>query len=578
MFVPKVIIIFGLYCLPLLYFNIFVETADDGAIHTAPVDGNNRKQILAMFNLTEDQMSRIYAGINAKKEEAEANGSVYFKNIKDFRINDIKNRISNAIQTKNSEEIIESPLHEMAAYPTCNSETTEASWLHDNNITIQFSSTLFEQKMQNLNLDSAILRLFKINPNETRDEQQIAAGGTNAGNGDDDDDDDTSKPKRCAEPILDAQIRVTVSIVQQTRRNKRERKKRICNTIMMNVSTTGWVEIDIRRAIYIWENVGKQIEQNQQSRPPVLVGYLMIEVHDEEEQPLKPGLFFKPPSCNQADLAIPWNYYRPYSPTSSFATLEVPRYPRLDVKLIGYASFAPINQPNTQPDTVYASLKDKLFNLTRKTSSSEADNESTTQIASAANNHLQEVDGDVNDEEEHLHRKRHLKAEELKASMEEEDVQLEQEDEEPESETIEEEQNEEGEADEIMPAETIEYNYRNHPRHRRHHRQQQQQQPQQHKRHHHQHQPAHHQRHNNNDDDGEEKEAITTNNNEYGNVHHRRHHFTTERTTSDPVEVTIEREQHETKLLQHIVHKLQQEQKQLLLLHQQQQQTSTYAI
>lgn len=110
----------------------------------------------------------------------------------------------------------------MAAYPTCNSETTETSWIHDNNITIQFSSTLFEQKMQNLNLDSAILRLFKINPNETKDDESHA-GDTAAtvANAETDDDDDSNKPKRCAEPVLDAQIRVTVSIVQQMRRNKR---------------------------------------------------------------------------------------------------------------------------------------------------------------------------------------------------------------------------------------------------------------------------------------------------------------------------------------------------------------------
>ncbi|XP_061401931.1 protein anachronism-like, partial [Musca vetustissima] len=557
MFVPKIIIIFGLYCLPLLLFNNIVVTADNGAIHTAPVDGNNRKQILAMFNLTEDQMSRIFAGINAANKEAEANGSVYFKNIKEFRINDIKNRISNAIQTKNSEEIIESPLHEMAAYPTCNMETTEASWMQDNNITIQFSSTLFEQKMQNLNLESAILRLFKINPNDTRDEQEIINGGGNTEDDDEDVSDDPTKPKRCAEPILDAQIRVTVSIVQQTRRNKRERKKRICNTIMMNVSTTGWVEIDIRRAIYIWENVGKQMEQNQQTRTPILVGYLMIEVHDEEEQPLKPGLFFKPPSCNQADLAIPWNYYRPYSPSSPFATLEVPRYPRLDVKLMGYASFAPINQPNTQPDTVYASLKDKLFNLTHKTSSSEADNESTTQIASAAaaaNNHLQEV-SDVDDEEEHLHHKRHLNGQQLKESIDE----VEEDGGEIETETMDDEQVEGNDGEDEVAEDGVAYNYRNHPRHRRHHHHQEK-----HQRHHQSHEKQNnHPRHANHDDDKEKSlDELVTPNTDYVNVHHRRHSLTTE-SPIDPVESTLEKEQHETKLLQHIVHKLQQEQKQL---------------
>lgn len=83
-----------------------------------------------------------------------------------------------------------------------------------------------------------------------------------------------------------------------------ERKKRICNTVMMNVSQIGWVEIDIKRAIYIWEETAKQLQQAQPNRSPVLVGWLMIEVHDEEEQPLKPGLFFKPPNCNQAGTCV----------------------------------------------------------------------------------------------------------------------------------------------------------------------------------------------------------------------------------------------------------------------------------
>ncbi|GBP06549.1 Protein anachronism [Eumeta japonica] len=222
------------------------------------------------------------------------------------QINDIRNRISNAIQNVNSEENQEQhPLHEMAAYPTCNSETTESSWLQDNNITIQFSQSLFEQR-KDLNLDSAILRLYKVNPNNTND-QKIANTGKSEEipklDNDEMPDDDTAKLKRCAQPNMDAQIRVTVSIVQQTRRNKRgvyERKKRICNTVMMNVSQTGWVEIDIKRAIYIWEETAKQLQQTQQNRSPVLVGWLMIEVHDEE-QPLKPGLFFKPPNCNQAE-------------------------------------------------------------------------------------------------------------------------------------------------------------------------------------------------------------------------------------------------------------------------------------
>lgn len=141
-----------------------------------------------------------------------------------FSINDIRNRISNAIQNVNSEENQEQhPLHEMAAYPTCNSETTESSWLQDNNITIQFSQTLFEQRKE-LNLDSAILRLYKVNPNNTNEQKNAEADkqeDSPKNNNEEAEGEETTKLKRCAEPNMDAQIRVTVSIVQQMRRNKR---------------------------------------------------------------------------------------------------------------------------------------------------------------------------------------------------------------------------------------------------------------------------------------------------------------------------------------------------------------------
>ena len=81
--------------------------------------------------------------------------------------------------------------------------------MQGNNITIRFSDVLFEPKNESLNLDSAILRLYKINPNltetiQTVDGQQQAAA-----------------PLKCGDPLLDSQIRITVSIVQQLRRNKR---------------------------------------------------------------------------------------------------------------------------------------------------------------------------------------------------------------------------------------------------------------------------------------------------------------------------------------------------------------------
>lgn len=156
----------------------------------------------------------------------------------------IKNSLLNVFQGGNADENLDYPLHEMAAYPKCNGDTTETSWLQDNNVTIQFSNSLFEAHHSNLNLDSAILRLYKINPNATDEENEendeeaddavpmvskettndsveMASSGSYRSfnrkqlrNG--------KNRRQCSEPpMLDSQIRITVSIVQQLRRNKR---------------------------------------------------------------------------------------------------------------------------------------------------------------------------------------------------------------------------------------------------------------------------------------------------------------------------------------------------------------------
>ena len=42
--------------------------------HTELVDGNNRQQIMKIFNLTEAQMGHIYAGINTLSKDTLPNG------------------------------------------------------------------------------------------------------------------------------------------------------------------------------------------------------------------------------------------------------------------------------------------------------------------------------------------------------------------------------------------------------------------------------------------------------------------------------------------------------------------------
>ncbi|XP_036334485.1 protein anachronism-like [Rhagoletis pomonella] len=243
---------------------------EDATVRTEIVDRNNRT-ILARFNLTVAQMNSIMQSQNPNNEHRADQDGTRFDVIKEIRINDIKNRLQSAFQTSNSDENQGHPLHEMAAYPICNSDSTESSWMHDNNVTIRFSDSLFEPKRENLNLDSAILRLYKVNPNNT-DEDNASS------------DDDAKTAKTCGDPLtLTPQIRVTVSIVQQLRRNKRE-------------------------------------------------------------------------------FAIPWNYYGPHTPMSPFAAHEVPRYPRLDVKLVGYASFAPKNVKKEVHDKLRGNLRRQLFN------------------------------------------------------------------------------------------------------------------------------------------------------------------------------------------------------------------------
>ncbi|XP_054740007.1 protein anachronism [Anastrepha obliqua] len=367
---------------------------EDATVRTEIVDRNNRT-ILARFNLTVAQMNSIMQSQNPNNEDrADQDDTQRFHVIKEFRINDIKNRLQSAFQASNSDENQGHPLHEMAAYPICNSESTESSWLHDNNVTIRFSDSLFEPKRENLNLDSAILRLYKVNPNGTDEPNEPT-------------DDGDKSVKSCGDPLtLTPQIRVTVSIVQQLRRNKRERKKHICNTTMMNISKTGWVEIDIKRAIYIWESVERQQQQSRQQ--PIQIGWLMIEVHDEEENPLKPGLFFNPPKCDQAEFAIPWNYYGPHTSLSPFAAHEVPRYPRLDVKLVGYASFAPKNIRKEVHDKLRGNLRRQLFNHSKSSAEDILTSEppTLTTVATPTIENLLELSATIQTEPQHSAKKR----------------------------------------------------------------------------------------------------------------------------------------------------------------------------
>lgn len=67
--------------------------------------------------------------------------------------------------------------------------------------------------------------------------------------------------------------------------------------MMLSSSTTGWVEMDVKCALNYWT----QQQQHQQQHPhlPIVVGQLMIELHDDEDNQLLPGQYFMPPNCEQ---------------------------------------------------------------------------------------------------------------------------------------------------------------------------------------------------------------------------------------------------------------------------------------
>ena len=73
--------------------------------------------------------------------------------------------------------------------------------------------------------------------------------------------------------------------------------------VTLELNQTGWIEINMKRAIYMWRNAG--LQQAAMGRVPMMVGTVMIEVNDDEGRPLKPGTFFKAPHCgDEAGMCV----------------------------------------------------------------------------------------------------------------------------------------------------------------------------------------------------------------------------------------------------------------------------------
>ncbi|KAH8355694.1 hypothetical protein KR200_005304, partial [Drosophila serrata] len=299
------------------------------------------RTILNRFNLTEEQILSIQnrSNPNMRNDTSAASNQQHLQRATE-RLNDIIKRVHKAISN-------EALPKEKAGFPICNAETTNPTeWQNGNNLTLQFASSVFTPTNDYDRLNSALLRLYKTNPGQNRD--QFSSQGPMQPVSTEQ---PASPTPQCAEPV-GPQIRVTVSIVHQQK--KKLRKKRTCNTVMMSSTSTGWVEIDVKCALAYWEQQHRQDDHRQEQlrhrqQQNALVGVLVIEVHDDEENPLRPGLYFAPPTCDQAAAAVPWNTYGTESLSAYLEGRSVPRKPRLDLKFNGSNSLKRLCNPSKLP-------------------------------------------------------------------------------------------------------------------------------------------------------------------------------------------------------------------------------------
>ncbi|EDV35929.1 uncharacterized protein Dana_GF12224, isoform A [Drosophila ananassae] len=342
------------------------------------------RTILNRFNLTEEQIQRIQnrSNPNMRDEASQSSNQLYLQQVATQRLNEIIKRVQKAITNDPNS----STTKEKAGFPICNAETTiPGDWQLGTNVTLKFANSVFVHNDDRLT--SAVLRLYKTHPGHNPGQVPVPTEPTER----------TSS--QCPDhPQAGPQIRVTVSIVHQQKKNRKlERKKRTCNTTMLSSAMTGWVEIDVKCALAYWEQQMRQEEQQQQRHSQQqqqlaasVVGMLMIEVHDDEENPLRPGLYFAPPTCDQAEIAVPWSAYRTESLKSDLESWTVPRNPRLDVFFNTNPSF------NNGVKTIYISPKIKSY----------VGMESTTSGSPAIDNQLDGAGEKESQEREH--RRHHL--------------------------------------------------------------------------------------------------------------------------------------------------------------------------
>ncbi|XP_059614489.1 uncharacterized protein LOC132260421 isoform X2 [Phlebotomus argentipes] len=184
--------------------------------------------------------------------------------------------------------------HDVAAYSLCQAprNTNETFWNEGNSYNLYFEPP---QMSANMNLSAATLRLYKIETPVSERRNQ------------------TRQANDCGH--VDELLRITVSAYVKKHR-KAERKKRIYSSTMVDKSFVGWVELDVRQAVKLWEKPNKNLG-------------LAIDVHDQDENSLRASQFFFQHSCEASPY--PWTFLRKSAwPYSSME--KVPRHPRIDFK------------------------------------------------------------------------------------------------------------------------------------------------------------------------------------------------------------------------------------------------------
>ncbi|XP_055690862.1 uncharacterized protein LOC129794214 isoform X2 [Lutzomyia longipalpis] len=188
--------------------------------------------------------------------------------------------------------------HDIAAYPQCQlpRNTNETFWNEGNSYNLFFELPTIAP---NMNLSAATLRLYKIDASGTGTSER--RNQTRQGND-------------CGQ--VDELIRITVSAYVKKHR-KAERKKRIYSSTMVDKFFVGWVELDVRQAVKLWEKPNKNLG-------------LAIDVHDQDDNLLRASQFFIQHSCEASPF--PWSFISENSwPYSSVE--EMPRHPRIDFKI-----------------------------------------------------------------------------------------------------------------------------------------------------------------------------------------------------------------------------------------------------